>query len=174
MAARIPLGKPSDLAVMVRLVGSAGLKAVLESDDEFTSQPEDVKSKPFQMEFGGDAHGNLKSEVLTVEIESPDFEPPSQSEEIVVPSDRDSDVTTFLLRPLFPGELVIKLKVFARDGRNAIRLLRIFSEASDRVIVDGRVLVSMPITAVAGSPPPQPQRVDTGAVPVPPASMPPP
>ena len=171
---RIPLGKPSDLAVMVRLVGSAGLKAVLESDDEFTSQPEDVKSKPFQMEFGGDAHGNLKPEVLTVEIESPDFEPPSQSEEIVVPSDRDSDVTTFLLRPLFPGELVIKLKVFARDGRNAIRLLRIFSEASDRVIVDGRVMVSMPITAVACSPPPQPQRVDTGAVPVPPASMPPP
>ena len=158
MAARIPLGKPSDLAVMVRLAGSAGLKAVLETDDEFTSQPEDVKSKPFQMEFGRDAHGNLKAEVLKVAIESPDFDPPSQSEEIVVPPDHDSDVTTFLLRPLFPGELVIKLTVFARDGRNAIRLLRIFSEASDRVIVDGRVLVSMPITAVAGE-----QRVPSAA-----------
>jgi Tfp pilus assembly protein PilF len=190
MAARIPLGKPSDLAVMVRLAGSAGLKAVLESDDEFTSQPENVKSKPFQMEFGHDAHGKLKAEVLKVEIESPDFDPPSQSEEIAVPPDRDSDVTTFLLRPLFPGELVIKLKVFARDGRNAIRLLRIFSEASDRVIVDGRVLVSMPITAVAGeqravaaaaapaaavppsAPSPLPQGVDTGEFPVPPASFP--
>jgi len=150
MAARIPLGKPSDLAVLVRLAGSAGLKAIVVSDDEFSSQPEDVKSKPFQMEFGRDARGNLQSEVLTVKIESPDFEPPSQSEDIVVPPDRDSDVCTFLLRPLFPGELVIKLKVFARDGRNAIRLLRIFSEASDRVIVGGRVLASMPITAVAG------------------------
>jgi len=150
MAARIPLGKPSDLAVLVRLAGSAGLKAIVGSDDEFTSQPDDVKSKPFQMEFGRDARGNLQSEVLTVEIESPDFEPPSQSEDIVVPPDRDSDVCTFLLRPLFPGELVIKLKVFARDGRNAIRLLRIFSEASDRVIMGGRVLVSMPITALAG------------------------
>ena len=150
MAARIPLGKPSDLAVLVRLAGSAGLQAIVGSDDEFTSQPDDVKSKPFQMEFGRDPRGNLQSEVLTVKIESPDFEPPSQSEDIVVPPDRDSDVCTFLLRPLFPGELVIKLKVFARDGRNAIRLLRIFSEASDRVIVGGRVLVSMPITALAG------------------------
>jgi hypothetical protein len=47
---------------------------------------------------------------LTIRLESPDFDPPSQEENIVVPPDRDSDVATFLLRPLFPGELVVKLR----------------------------------------------------------------
>ena len=66
-----------------------------------------------------------------------------------MPPDRDSDVVTFLLRPLFPGELVVKLKVFARDGRNVMRLLRIFSEASDRAIEGGRVVVSIPLATAA-------------------------
>jgi Flp pilus assembly protein TadD len=149
MAGRIPLGKPSDLAVMVRLAESAGLKAILGEDDEYTSQPEDVKSRPFQMEFERDARGGLKAETLTIRLESPDFDPPSQEERILVPPDRDSDVVTFLLRPLFPGELVVKLKVFARDGRNVMRLLRIFSEASDRAIVGGKVVVSIPLSTEA-------------------------
>lgn len=166
MAARIPLGKPSDLAVMVRKTDSAGLKAILGTDDEFTAAPEDVKSKPFQLEFDRDSTGALKAEKLTVKIESPDFDPPSQSDDIIVPPDRDSDVCTFLLRPLFPGELVIKLKVFAQDGRNTIRLMRIFSEASDRVIEGGKIIATIPITTVAGS-------VQTLAAGPPMAAMPP-
>jgi hypothetical protein len=82
--------------VLVRKTDSAGLKAILAKDDEFTAAAEDVKSKPFQIEFTRDRQGKLQSVRLTVKLESPDFDPPEQSDEIIVPADHDSGVCTFL------------------------------------------------------------------------------
>ena len=67
-----------------------------------------------------------------------------------MPPDRDSDVCTFLLTPLFVGELVVNLEVYAQAGRQASRVFRIQAEASDRVLVRGRMLVSVPISTCGG------------------------
>jgi hypothetical protein len=151
MAPRIPMGKPADLAVMVRRTDSAGLKGVLEIDDAYSAKPEDVRSKPFCLEFPVDRAGKPKSAALTIKLESPEFEPPSQTKKLVVPPDGDSDVCTFLITPLFTGELIVNLEVYAGEGQQISRALRIVSEASDRVLVGGKMLVSIPLYTVAAS-----------------------
>jgi tetratricopeptide (TPR) repeat protein len=148
MAPKVPMGKPADLAVMVRRTTSAGLKAVLEVDDEYSSRPEDVRSKPFRLEFPLDPAGHPAPTVLTLKLESPDFDPPRQVKPLEVPPDGDSEVCTFLLTPLFTGELIVNLEVHAGPGQQASRVLRILAEASDRVVVRGRMLVSVPISTV--------------------------
>ena len=147
MASHIPMGKPADLAVMVRRTESSGLKAVLQIEDEYSAEPDDVRSKPFQMEFPLDHFGHLEPATLTLKLDSPDFEPNSQSKKLMVPPDRDSDVCTFLMTPLFAGELILNLEVYAGEGQQISRMFRVTSEASDRV-VQGRRLLSVPISTV--------------------------
>ncbi len=151
MAAKIPMGKPADLAVMVRRVDAPGLKAVLEVEEEYSAEPEDVRSKTFEVEFPRDAAGRLASATLILKLEGPDFEPASQTKKIVVPPHGDSDVCTFFITPLFAGELVLNLEVYAGEGQQVSRLFRVLSESSDRVIVGGRRLVSVPISTSAGA-----------------------
>ena len=153
MAARVPMGKPTDLAVMVRRVASAGLKGILEITGEYSGRPEDVRSKPFRIEFPADEWGRPKPASLTLYLESPDFDPPSQKKKLPVPADADSEVCTFLLTPLFTGELVVNLEIYAPAGQMASRMFRVVSEASDRVLVKGRMLVSVPISTVAAEAP---------------------
>jgi hypothetical protein len=178
MAPKVPMGKPADLAVMVRRVNSAGLKGVLEIDDEYSGRPEDVRSKPFRMEFPLDDRGNPKPSTLTLKLESPDFDPPAQTKKLPVPPDADSEVCTFLLTPLFTGELIVNLEVYATERQQIARVFRVVSEASDRVVVRGRMLVSVPISTTAGkpaqdpSPPADARTTRVGAPPPSPLSVP--
>ncbi len=183
IAKKIPLGKPSDLTVMIRESGSSGLKAILGQDDEYSSNPEDVRSKPFEITFPRDERGQRQPAMLQVQIEAPDFEPGFLTAQIAVPPQGDSAVYPFLLTPLFPGELVINVRVYSAEGQQIARILRIISEASDRVVSHGRVLTSIPISAseaaanmsgspvVAAPPAPPPPRThpSPGALPAPPA-----
>ena len=152
MAARVPMGKPTDLAVMVRRLASPGLKGVLEVTGEYSGRPEDVRSKAFRIEFPTDDRGHPKPAGLTLRLESPDFDPPSQTKKLLVPPDADSEVCTFLLTPLFTGELVVNLEVYAAEGQQTSRMFRVVAEASDRVVVKGRMLVSVPISTAASAP----------------------
>ena len=75
MTPKVPMGKPADLAVMVRRTDSAGLRGVLEVDDEYSGKPEDVRSKPFRLEFPRDEIGRLTATTPYSEAREPGFRP---------------------------------------------------------------------------------------------------
>jgi hypothetical protein len=148
MAAQVPIGKPAELTAMIRRSTSAGLKAVLQIEESDAS-PEDVRSKPFELEFPLDAQGRAQSAQVTLQINSPDFDPPAQRKVITVPPTTDSETYSFLLTPKFAGGLRINLELCRGDVCLASRLMRTTGTSSDRIASEARVLVSMPIEVKA-------------------------
>ena len=96
---------------MIRRIESAGLKAHLDLDEAPSLTQEDVRARPFQLEFPLDRKGVPLPAEIVLRLDSPGFEPKSQSKKLLVPVDRDSDVCTFLLVPRAAGELVLNLEV---------------------------------------------------------------
>src|SRR5262249_21576379 len=91
-AGQTPIHKPAEVISQIRRTSSGGLAAILETDRDYSAAKEDVRSKPFCLEFPRDARGVPKPLDLTLRIECPDFEPASAAKTIRVPVDRDSDV----------------------------------------------------------------------------------
>jgi hypothetical protein len=69
------------LLVMVRRSASSGLGAVLRIDETYEIAEQDVRSKPFQMEFRNERN-QLAPEVLTMRVESNDFNVPCAGKQI--------------------------------------------------------------------------------------------
>ena len=145
MAQEIPVGKPTELTTMIRRVDSAGLKAVLEIDGG-DARPDDVRSKPFELEFPVDAQGRRGAAELVLRVDSPDFEPPVQAKKLRVPPRADSETYSFLLTPKFTGDLRVNLELCKGDVCVASRVLRTSGAPSDRMESTAKVLVSMPLS----------------------------
>lgn len=144
MAARVPVGKPAELAAMIRREGSPGLKGELQLE-ESDAKPEDVRSRPFQLDFPVDAMGKVGEAEVVLRVNAPDFEPPLQSKKLHVPPNRDSLMYSFLLTPKFEGDLRISLELCLGDVCVASRVLRTNGEPSDRSASREKVLVSLPL-----------------------------
>ncbi len=158
MAAQVPVGKPAELTAMIRRSTSAGLKAVLRIE-ESDARPEDVRSKPFELEFPIDSQGRPQPAQVTLQINAPDFHPPMQRKVLNVPPKADSETYSFLLTPQFEGALRINLELCRGDVCLASRLMRSTGVSSDRVPTTEKILVSLPIEVKAAA---------TGAFTVPP------
>ena len=158
MAAQVPVGKPAELTAMIRRSTSTGLKAVLQIE-ESDARPEDVRSKPFELEFPVDSQGRPQPAQVTLQINAPDFHPPMQRKVLNVPPKADSETYSFLLTPQFEGALRINLELCRGDVCLASRLMRSTGVSSDRVPTTEKILVSLPIEVKSAA---------TGAFPVPP------
>jgi tRNA A-37 threonylcarbamoyl transferase component Bud32 len=144
------VGRSMQLLAMIRRLESAGLKAHLDMEEAPALRPEDVRGKPFQLEFPRDRKGTPQPAEIILRLDSPDFEPPSQSKKLLVPVDRDSDVCTFLLAPRTAGELALNLEVLMGDVLVASRAMHTVAELSLSEFAMGRnVLVSIPLEVVA-------------------------
>ena len=143
---------------MIRRSTSAGLKAVLQIE-ESDARPEDVRSKPFELEFPIDSQGRPQPAQVTLQINAPDFHPPMQRKVLNVPPKADSETYSFLLTPQFEGALRINLELCRGDVCLASRLMRSTGVSSDRVPTTEKILVSLPIEVKAAA---------TGAFTVPP------
>jgi TIR domain len=144
MAAQVPVGKPAELTAMIRRSTSAGLKAVLQIE-ESDARPEDVRSKPFELEFPVDSQGRVQPAQVTLQINAPDFHPPLQRKVLNVPPRADSETYSFLLTPQVEGALRINLELCRGDICLASRLMRSTAVGSDRVATTEKILVSLPI-----------------------------
>src|SRR5450432_3151339 len=133
MAAEIPTGKPAELIAMIRLSHSSGLKAMLKIE-ESDARPEDVRSKPFELEFPVDAQGRMGAAEVTMQINAPDFDPPLQRKVLRVPPKADSETYSFLLTPKFAGDLCISLELCRGEVCLASRLLRTSGTSSGREV----------------------------------------
>jgi hypothetical protein len=148
VASHILLGAPADVVTMVRTVESNGLKAILRLDTSYNIPPENVQSKPFEVEFPRDAAGQVLPAALELLLDSPGCDPPQQKRKLRVPSAGDSDVCVFLLTPLKAGRLMLNLEVRYEDVEVGSRLL--VTEAGPSVAAASPYsLVSMPLTSTA-------------------------
>jgi serine/threonine protein kinase len=154
-----PVGRSMQLLAMIRRLDSAGLKAHIDLDETPALTPEDVRARPFNLEFPLDRRGVPQPAEIALRLDSPDFEPKSQSKKLLVPVDRDSDVCTFLLVPRVAGELVLNLEILMGDVLVASRGIRTVAGVSE--VGSGRnVLVSIPLEVVAHG-----RQATAGAVP---------
>jgi hypothetical protein len=175
IARRVPVGKPTDLVVLVRRADSAGLRAILEIDTTYQIPGEEVISKSFPVEFPVRPDGTLGPARLTVRIDAPQFDPKSQSKTISVPLEGDSEICTFLLTPQHIGELRLNLEIYAGDLFVTSRLLMTNGESSERdFIVRSKMIISIPFivsgywplaisnTAISGGVNADAERIDIG------------
>lgn len=177
MPAHIVKGRATELLVLIRLPDSTGLTGVLQNDDEAEAKPEDVRSKPFDVVFPLGPTGLPQPLKVTVTLTSPDFDPPSQSKNIFVPVDRDSQVCPFLLTPTKTGPLMVVIELMWEDAERGSRRLKTtcIGEAAEAPPKEQMVLVQMPVgreqtmaTAAGAAPstapmpaPPPPSRVES-------------
>ncbi len=149
IAREIAIREPTELVALLRRAESEGLKGILDSDPDFTVSPEDVRSKALTLEFPLDQKGRPSSLDLTLRIESPDFEPRSQSKLIRVPPLGDSEPFTFLLTATQLGELRINVALYAGEVTLFSRILRTSARESDRVLAEvAKAILTIPITVL--------------------------
>jgi TIR domain len=113
---RIPVGKATMVVVQVRRQDSSGLGGVVELETTYPMTKDDVVSKPIRVQFPVDAHGSLQPMGLSLVIQSPDFEPPTQTKGIQVPVRGDSEPRVLLLTAKRMGSLLVNVEVYRDDG----------------------------------------------------------
>jgi len=146
MQRQVPIYIPAELVALIRRAESEGLRAIIETDSDFSITEQDVRSRPIEIEFPRDHAGHVQPLELTLSVDSPDFEPKQQSKTISVPPDRDSDAYTFLVVPQHLGESRLTVEVRSGAVYIASRMLKTYVETSERITVPApRTLVSIPI-----------------------------
>jgi serine/threonine protein kinase len=86
------VGRSTEVVAMVRQTNSGGLREYLGQEVLSTIIPEDVRERPFELEFAADAQGRLQPAEIALRLDSPDFQPPCQTKKLRVPPLGDSIV----------------------------------------------------------------------------------
>lgn len=112
LSRRVPVGKATFLAVMVRRVGEGGLRAVLAQDASYGINPNEVESsKSFPLEFPRDNNGRLSPLDLAIKLETVDFICHAPEKTLPVPPQGDSVVCVFLLEAKRAGSLAVAVEI---------------------------------------------------------------
>jgi len=147
---RAAVGRSMQVLAMIRRVESAGLKPFVDIEETAPLTKEDIRAKPFRLEFPLDRKGTPQSAEVILRLDSPDFEPKSQTKKLMVPPERDSEVCTFLLTPKVGGELLLNLEVLKGEVLVASRAIRTVAEITEQPLAIGpNVLVSIPLEVIA-------------------------
>lgn len=142
----LPVRVPANLIAMVRRSASGGLRAILETDDEYDLAPENVESKSLDLTFTSDKHGNALPAELIIRVVCPGFDPPSQEKKIRVFPQRDSSICCFLITPLESGQLILQVELYQEAECIGSRILRAEGIlAADPVPVSGQYVISLPL-----------------------------
>lgn len=134
LPARVSLGRPSTLLVLVRRADSLGLRAIVDAEPGYGIESEDVDSQPVALKFPVDERGNPQPLNLRIRIESPQFEPKFQNKEITVPPRGDSDPRVFLLTPMQLGTLIVNVEIRRDEEILAGCVLRTFGTDDPNVV----------------------------------------
>ena len=149
---RAAVGRSMQMLAMIRRLESPGLKPFVDIEENAPLTQEDIRAKPFRLEFPSDRRGAPQPAEITLRLDSPDFEPKSQVKKLMVPPDRDSEVCTFLLTPKVGGELLLNLEVLKGEVLVASRAIRTVAEITEQQMAAGQnVLVSIPLEVIAYS-----------------------
>lgn len=159
--AQVFVDEPADVVSLIRLPGSAGLKAILQTDDSYSVSPQDVKSSDaFDVSFPRGPEGSLLSATLEFVLQAPGFDPPVQQKQVRVKPGGDSPVCVFVLTPKRPGRVSLTLELRANGEIVASRSLATTAvpqaQATAAAVPYGVVETRFPVVVPAQSTPPQP------------------
>jgi formylglycine-generating enzyme required for sulfatase activity len=146
---QVVVGQTTKLLAMVRQTRSKGLVAVLELEGHREITEENIKSKPFSIDFPIlSTTGELQPAEILVKIVSPDFKQMTQQRKILIPVDGDSDIHTFLLTPEKPGLLLINFEIYKDDISLISRVLE--TTGVQKAATDNETFViSIPLAIMA-------------------------
>jgi hypothetical protein len=139
--------RAAELQVLIRLPDSPGLKGVLQKDEDAEARPEDVQSKDFKITFPRSSDGSVEGVKVRITLTAPDFKPPTQTKQLIVPSDSDSDVVSFFLSALRIGKLKILVELQWEEAVRGTRRLvtECIAEAATIPADAGHNVVRMPL-----------------------------
>ena len=101
----------TEVVTMLRLPDSEGLRAILKLDRRYSAKSKDVESTGVELEFPHDKFQKSMPALLTLQIESPGFDPPKQHKQIRVLPHGDSDVFVSMLTPRRLGRLKVNVEI---------------------------------------------------------------
>ncbi len=115
---RVAVEKTIALVTMIRRQDSEGLRKILKVNEErYGVSSEDVYSTDsFPLEFPLDSEGEPQPLDLAIKIESPDFEPKTQTKDIRILPRGDTEPRIFLLTPKREGDLFVNVELY-KDNR---------------------------------------------------------
>lgn len=143
----VAVGRSTEMLTQIRRIASEGLKAVLRVEETHDTSGRDVQSRPFRMEFLLDAAGRFQPRVLSVRVESNDFDVAERVKQLWVPPDGDSEPCAFLVTARRAGELALIVEVLHEGISVASRMLRTKGEAAAQTAAAGTyLLASLPLT----------------------------
>jgi len=144
----------TELLVLIHLPESAGLCGVLLADQDAEATPEEVRSAPFKVTFPLGPDGKPEPLKASVNLTSPDFHPPSQTKNLFIPPDADSEVLEFLLTPTRTGQLKVLVELQWEEALRGSRRLRTecVAEAASAPPNPQMNLVRMPVDISVGRP----------------------
>jgi hypothetical protein len=116
--------RPTEVLILVRLLGSEGLTGKRLADEEAEARSDDVRSKPFNLIFSADPDGNLNPIRVAVKLTSSDFFPAEQTKNLFVQPDADSEILHFVLTPIRIGQLRVLIELQWQDALHGSRNLR--------------------------------------------------
>jgi hypothetical protein len=133
IAAEIPKDESRAVTAMIRLEQSEGLAFEIAEDirtsrDEkgrtYSAGVKDIRSAAFTLDFPISDAGVLRPLAVVLKIKAPDFEPPEQEKRVMLPTLRDSQPCSFLLKTKREGEHVLNVELLCDDVTVVEHLLR--------------------------------------------------
>jgi hypothetical protein len=139
------VGRSAEVVAMVRQTDSRGLRQYLDDEATQSVTSEDVRERPFVLEFPVDERRNVQPLEICLRLDSPDFEPRCQTKKLRVPPRGDSAPCTFLIRPIIAGELVANLELLKGEEVLVSRSIRTRALGEGALIRGGIAIVSIPL-----------------------------
>jgi TM2 domain-containing membrane protein YozV len=159
LPARVPVGKPSTLLVMIRRTDSSGLRGIVQAEPEYDIAAKDIESQPLTIGFPLDGNGKPQPADLSIKVECPQFQPASQIKHVKLSPRGDSDARVFLLTATQAGQLLVNLEVCRGDEVIAGCVLRsvgvTIAPGEEDVIAQQTIAsASLPVSSIEDEPKP--------------------
>ena len=133
-----------EVVAMVRRTDSGGLRKSL-IEEPGCIREEDVRERPFELEFRVDEEGRALPSEISLRLDSPDFQPVTQIKKLRVPPLGDSPRCTFLIKARVTGELVANLELLKGEEVVVSRPIRTRAVPEGTTTSDARNVVSIPL-----------------------------
>jgi serine/threonine protein kinase len=140
-----------EVIAMVRRTESGGLRKQL-CEEASPLRAEDVREKPFELDFTVDEAGKTLPAEISLRLDSPDFEPVTQTKKLRVPPHTDSMPCTFLIKARIIGQLVANLELLKGEEVVVSRPLRTRAVPEGGTVSRAKNIVSIPLVIVIQSP----------------------
>jgi serine/threonine protein kinase len=143
------VGRYIEVVAMVRREESGGLRAYLKTEGLSGPTSEDVQERPAEFEFVVIAKGPTQPAEISLRLESPNFEPRTQTKQLLVPPWGDSSPCTFLITPQVAGPLIANFELLDPGEQFVVsRALYIRAQAEGPATSSGFVVLTIPLTMI--------------------------